>query len=146
MKKEKSVGAIIFCKNPSNSNPDFLLLNYSSGHWDYCKGHIEKNESELETLKRELFEETGIKNFKLIPGFKESIHYFFKKNNELISKEVVFYLLEVNSKKVKLSFEHKAFKWLSFNKALNTLTYDTAKKVLIKADEFLKQKNLFNFN
>ena len=41
--------------------------------WDFAKGNIEKNEDELETLKRELKEETGISDFKLIKNFKEKI-------------------------------------------------------------------------
>jgi len=143
LSEEKSVGAIIFFKD--KNKPLFLLLHYEAGHWDYCKGHIEANESELETLKRELFEETGISAFNLIPGFREEITYFFKRDKELIKKTAVFYLIEVKSMNVTLSFEHKAFKWLSFDEAIKQLTFNSAKKVLIKAFEFLKQKSLNEF-
>lgn len=142
--KEKSVGAIIFFQE-KGKKPKFLLLHYAAGHWDYCKGHSEENETELDTLKRELLEETGITSFSLIPKFREEITYFFKREKETVKKTVVFYLIQVNSKNVRLSFEHLEFKWLPFESALKQLTFDSAKQVLEKANDFLKQKQLTSF-
>ena len=57
---EYSVGSVIYRRE--NGKILFLLLHYVSGHWDFVKGHKEKDETDLETLKRETFEETGIKD------------------------------------------------------------------------------------
>src|SRR3989338_123057 len=138
MKWEKSVGAVIFRKNKGIK---YLLLYYDSGHWDYVKGHVEKGEEEIGTLFRETMEETGIKDLKLVEGFKEKIHYFHRRGKELISKDVVFYLAETKAKKIKLSFEHKDCSWLSYDAALERLTYKNAKGVLKKADKFLRRKS-----
>ena len=144
--KEKSAGAIVFFKEKEpellRKEPEFLLLHYTAGHWDYCKGHIEGKETEIETLKRELLEETGIKEFSLISGFREEMNYSFNRKTEQVNKTAVFYLIEVKSKEVKLSFEHKGFKWLEFEKASKQLTFDNAKNLLKKANEFLKMKKL----
>jgi 8-oxo-dGTP pyrophosphatase MutT (NUDIX family) len=43
-----------------------LLLQ--GGHWDFVKGHVEKNESERETVLRETEEEVTDPNF--IEGFR----------------------------------------------------------------------------
>ena len=59
MPKEKSAGAVIF--RMENGEPYYLLLRYYSGHWEFAKGHIEEGESNEETVKREIEEETGIK-------------------------------------------------------------------------------------
>ena len=62
MPKEKSAGAIIYRKESVDTAQGkkykiyFLLLHYFSGHWEFPKGHIEKDETEEETLKRETFE------------------------------------------------------------------------------------------
>ena len=50
------------------------------GHWDFPKGHIEKGEKIKDTIRREVEEETGLKDIKFIEGFKEWIKYFFKHN------------------------------------------------------------------
>ena len=57
MLKEKSCGAVIFHKKEELIR--YLLLNYAAGHWDFVKGNVEPNETEKETVVRELKEETG---------------------------------------------------------------------------------------
>lgn len=135
MKREKSAGAIVFRKE---KEPIYLLLHYEEGHWDFPKGHVEKGETELEALKREIGEETGINDIEIIGDFKEKIQYYFKFKKELISKEVVFYLAKTKTEQVKLSFEHIGFEWLSYDKAIEKLTFKNAKEILKKANEFLK--------
>ena len=55
--EETSAGAIIF-REIDNSRI-YLLLNYPSGHWDFVKGKMEKDESTHQTVIREAKEETG---------------------------------------------------------------------------------------
>ena len=143
MIREKSAGAILFIKE---KEPLYLLLHYESGHWDFPKGHVEAGETDLDTVRREVKEEAGITNIGILQNFKEKIHYFYKVNNELMSKDVVFYLAKTNTKDVKLSFEHIGFAWVSYEKAMEKLTYKNAKDILQKAHEFLKSnKSLDDF-
>jgi len=135
MKQEKSAGAIVYRKE---KEPMFLLLHYEMGHWDFPKGKIEANEKGLETVKREIQEETGIKDIKILKDFKEKIHYYYKFEGELITKTVVFYLAKTDTENVKLSFEHIGFIWLPYEKAIDKLTYKNAKEILKKANDFLK--------
>jgi bis(5'-nucleosidyl)-tetraphosphatase len=136
MKQEKSAGAVVFRKG---KEPSYLLLQYEAKHWDFPKGNIEAGEKDLETVKREVEEETGIKDLEVIDGFKEKLHYFYKLNGELISKEVIFYLAKTDTGEINLSFEHIAFKWLDYEEAMEQLTYKNAKDILKKANEFLKK-------
>ena len=135
MKHERSAGAIVFIKE---KKPLYLLLHYEAKHWDFPKGNVEKGEKDLETVKREISEETGIKDVEIVKDFKEKIHYYYKLKNELISKDVVFYLAKTKTKQIKLSFEHIGSKWLPFDKAIGQLTYKNAKEILKKAHNFLK--------
>ncbi len=136
---EKSAGAIIYRKESETTK--YLVLLYGAGHWDYVKGNVEPSEEEEETVVREAEEEAGLIDLRIIPGFKERISYFYKSNGKTVAKEVVFYLAETNTKDVKLSFEHKEYKWLELEKALKQVTYKNSRDVLRKADKFLK-KNL----
>ncbi len=137
---EKSAGAIIFRKEAESRK--FLLLHYEEGHWDFPKGHVEKNETETETAKREIKEETGIKELKFLPKFKETISYYYKREGKLYRKEVVFFLAETGEAKIKISKEHIGFEWLEFDKALEKLTFKNAKELLKKAKDFLKQQTI----
>ena len=144
MEKEKSAGAVIFM--PHKEGNKYLLLHYEAGHWDFPKGNIEEGEEEEETVRREVEEETGIKKIDILKGFKEKIHYFYRLKGELRSKDVVFYLAKTETSKVKISFEHIGYGWLSFDKALEKLTYKNSKEILEKANEFLgKNKRLGEF-
>ncbi len=143
MKQERSAGAVVFKKE---KEPKYLLLHYEAGHWDFPKGNIEQGENDIETAKREIQEETGIKDVEILKDFREKIQYYFKFNNELINKTVVFYLAKTKTKQVNLSFEHIGFEWLPYDKAIEQLTYKNAKEILKKADDFLKtHKTLDDF-
>ena len=135
MLHEKSCGAVVFFKNVQVK---YLLLQYEAGHWDFVKGNVEPNESEADTVLRELKEETGIVATQLVEGFREQIQYFYRRQGETIQKEVVFYLIQADTGKVELSFEHVGYDWLDYQQALERLTFKNAKEVLQKAHAFLQ--------
>jgi len=135
MGTEKSAGIVLF-RNDSDKN-EFLLLNYPQGHWDFVKGKIERNETSHETALRETKEETGITNIEFVDGFEESVEYNFRFKKEDIHKKVIFFLAKTNEKNIKLSHEHNDYLWLEYNDALKKTTFENAKNVLTKANEFL---------
>ena len=135
MREQKSAGIVLF-RNDSDKN-EFLLLNYPQGHWDFVKGKIEQNETSHETALRETKEETGITNIEFVDGFEESVEYDFRFKKEDIHKKVIFFLAKTNEKNIKLSHEHNDYLWLEYNNALKKTTFENAKNVLTKANEFL---------
>ena len=135
MLQEKSCGTVVFVKSDEVL---YLLLQYEAGHWDFVKGNVEPNESEKDTVLRELKEETGIDATRTIEGFKERIIYYYRRQGATVHKEVVFFLIEADTKKVTLSFEHVGFDWLNYERALEKLTFKNAKDVLQKAHAFLQ--------
>jgi bis(5'-nucleosidyl)-tetraphosphatase len=136
MYDEISAGAVLHLMD-ENFEINYLILNYSYGHWDFPKGNVEIGETEIDTIKREVMEETGIVDIKLIEGFRQQISYKYRKKSKLVHKTVIYYLAETKSNKVVLSFEHVNFAWLNFNSALDKLSFENSKKVLKNAKEFL---------
>lgn len=140
MPVERSAGVVIFREDKDNIH--YLVLHYELGHWDFVKGKIERNEALKQTIIRETKEETGIDDLRFIEEFEEKIEYFFKKQGKTIFKTVIIFLAETKTKEIKLSYEHVDFKWLPYNKALERLTFENAKKVLKKANDFIIKSKL----
>jgi 8-oxo-dGTP pyrophosphatase MutT (NUDIX family) len=146
MTVEKSAGAVIFRKEGERCL--FLLLRYPFGsrtpkvYWDLSKGHIEKGEKLEDTVKREVREETGLKDVNFINGFRETIKYFFQWGGNDIMKFVTFFLIETKTEKITISEEHIGYKWLPYQGAIKTLTFDNAREILKKANALLSGKSL----
>jgi len=138
MKKEKSVGGIIFYNDEGKILYLLLQAKYKTVYWEFPKGLIEEGENEIETLKREIKEETGLKNFRIIEEFRKTIRYFYRKNNEIINKEVVYYLVESLDKTVTISYEHLNFKWYEYEEARKILR-ENMKEIIDLANEFIKK-------
>jgi bis(5'-nucleosidyl)-tetraphosphatase len=136
MMKERSAGAIIFSIN-SSWDVIFLLLQHNAGHWDFAKGNIEYGENESQAALREIREETGIESVHFLEGFRVRIEYYYKRDGNLVHKEVVFFLARSDSQRVILSNEHIGYSWCDFDRSLAEPTERSARDVLKQARSFI---------
>jgi 8-oxo-dGTP pyrophosphatase MutT (NUDIX family) len=141
MMTEKSAGFLLITDDVETEDYSVLLLHYFSGHWDFPKGNIETDETELEAATRELQEETGIETFSLIPNFRYVLDYKYTRNNMLVSKQVTLFLASTGERKVRISHEHIGYSWAKNNEAITQLTYKNAKNALKNANDFLKKRS-----
>ena len=58
MNREHSCGAVVFTRK--GGQVFYVVVQEQSGAYSFPKGHMEGNETELETAQREIFEETGV--------------------------------------------------------------------------------------
>lgn len=139
MDKEKSCGAVIYRKN--NNQIYYLLICSKQGHhWSYPKGHVENEETEEQTAKREIWEETGLKPV-LDLDFRMVITYSPKPG---IMKDVVYFVGElVDNQTVEIqTSEVLNYQWLPFEDALSTVTHDNEKNILMGANKYLTKKGV----
>ena len=137
--EEHSAGALVFRETPQSRV--YLLLEYPAGHWDFPKGNIEAGESPEETMTREVREETGLKNIRVVGGFEHTIEYYYNRGGRKVHKRVTFFLAEAEdpNEAVTLSFEHRQFAWRSFDEATKVVSYQNSRNLLRAAEEVLRQ-------
>lgn len=115
-----------------------LLLQYPQGHWDLPKGHVEKDEPFAETMKRELHEETGIEEIRIVDGFQKTTSYTYTYKGKERVKEVHWFLAETDEIDVTLSHEHRDYIWLDWESAFQLITHDETIEVVRAAKAFLQ--------
>ena len=135
------VQAILFRK--SKEKIQYLVMKTTperEGFWQPITGGLEEGETRFESLKREVLEETGVKDFVRII---EDVHYYeysgphFVKGFDFI-KEYVFGVEISSVEKIVLDGEeHSEFRWCSFQEALNLLKWKENKEALTKLNEIL---------
>ncbi|MBW6497477.1 MAG: NUDIX domain-containing protein [Bacteroidales bacterium] len=76
-----------------------LLFIFRQGKWDLPKGHTEKNESIEETALREVEEECGIDQLKIIKSLPTTYHVFELKKDRWVMKKTWWYLMHTKTKK-----------------------------------------------
>ncbi len=136
-KTRKSCGAVIYRR--ILRRPYYLVVQHGNGgHWGFPKGHVAANETEMDTARREIAEETGLQvGFRI--GFYERIYYLTPKARR---KEVVYFLSRVRRPRVRpQAGEIMAVRWLPYRKARVQITYESARLVLDRAHAFVTEVN-----
>ncbi|MBQ1234947.1 MAG: NUDIX domain-containing protein [Oscillospiraceae bacterium] len=137
MKREKSCGGVVY--KMENGVPHFVLIKHrKGGHWAFPKGHMEQGESERETARREIREETGVTG-KFIKGFRRSVSYIIRGT---IHKEVVYFLYEISPDSVIVKQEEEIgeAEFVPESEVMAKLTYENDKITFSRALEKIKSK------
>lgn len=133
MVNEKSCGAIVYRKY--HGNTEILLIRHvNSGHWSFPKGHVEGNETEIETAHREVLEETGI-DVIIDPTFRETVTFSPKKDTV---KLVVYFIAKAkNTDYIPQEEEIADIRWVEITRAASVLAYDNDKLIVARAKNYI---------
>lgn len=135
MKKEKSCGAIVYRYNQGDLY--ILMIQMNLGHWSFPKGHVEGEESEVQTAMREVKEETNI-DVLIDPSFREVTTYSPFQD---VMKDVVYFVgTPISNNLQKQEEEVSDVMWVHYEDALNIVTYDSDRNILENAINYIKKK------
>lgn len=141
------IEAHIFRQTTEN-NIEFLLLKRADGEkyaniWQMVTGAINENEKAYETALREIKEETGLtpEQFWVVPN----VNSFYEPSKDYICQVPVFAGLVNKNSSVKISDEHKEYKWVNLEEAKKLLAWrgqrisaNTIHEYFTKEKSFLK--------
>ena len=122
--REKCCGCIIIKENK------VLLIKQNEGHWGFPKGHVEENETEIETATREVKEETNL-DVEVDSNKRYTTEYV---TNAGKLKQVVFFIAKCIGGEIKAQeCEVSEIRWVEFEKAIKLITYDNTRELFEKA-------------
>lgn len=129
---EKTCGSVLFTYK--DGKRVYLLIKNESGHIGFPKGHIELNEDEEQTAKREVFEETGF-SVELIDNFRMEYVYTTLENT---IKTCVYFLSEYEYSPAKIQESEILQSWLvPFDEAVDILNFEQDREILRAAEKRL---------
>ena len=135
MRQEKSCGALCFLEDETGRRV-LLVKHRVGGHWAFPKGHVESGESEEQTARREVREETGVE-IEILPGYRETNHYSPCRG---VMKEVVYFRARALGGETRPQPEEiRIAKFVSIPEAMALLTYDADRRLLEKAVKLEKK-------
>jgi bis(5'-nucleosidyl)-tetraphosphatase len=114
--------------------PHFLLIRSRRDRsWGFPKGHLIEGEDLLSGAMRELWEETGIRQVTLVPGFTEHVTYRVNRAGKFRQKTVTYFLGRVEMPTVRLSEEHSEHRWAVVEDARKILTFENLRTMVTRA-------------
>lgn len=121
------------------SDLKYLLLKRHEakiyGHlWQGVAGQIEGGETAVQTVMRELKEETGLEPAKLF--VVDHVSSFYQSYRDRMHLVPVFGV-EVESAEVQLSDEHKEYRWVDIETAQGLLTWAKQKEAISAVNDML---------
>jgi 8-oxo-dGTP pyrophosphatase MutT (NUDIX family) len=109
--------------------------------WTLPKGTPKRGETTEETALREVAEETGLDV--RITGPLDSIEYWFIQSGTRIHKTVHYFLMEpVGGDLDRHDHEFDQVRWITFDEAATTLTFETERALVAHAGDLLAGPSL----
>ena len=132
---EKSCGAVVFTRDDGNIK--YVIIESKEGYFGFPKGHVESNETELETAKREVLEETGLQ-IEFLGDFRTEDSHPFQRNGEIRMKHIVYFLAEFSNQVPEAQeTELNSIHLMNYKTALSSFQFESSKRILTEAHEYL---------
>lgn len=140
--REPTAGGVIFRRNQKTGEVEILLIQDAKNRWTIPKGHIEEGESSKQTAEREVGEETGLKEMKVL-NWLGKINFRYRRGTSLVLMTTEIFLIQAlgDTDAVRPEDWMNGIKWFPANEALDKIEYDDIGKLILLALKRIRQLN-----
>lgn len=140
--REPTAGGVVF-RRGANNQIEILLIQDAKNRWTVPKGHIEEGETAKETAAREISEETGLSQVKVL-NWLGKINFRYRRATSLVLMTTEIFLVQAQGDTDKLKPEDwmNGIKWFSANEALDKIEYDDIGKLILLALKKIRNDKL----
>ena len=137
--REPTSGGIVFRLTKDKKDIQVLLIQDSKGRWTIPKGHIEPGETAKMTARREIEEETGLKNVNILTWLGK-IHFKYRRAEKLVLMTTQIYLVQaMDAHEMPMGEKWmKGINWFSFTDALDLIEYEDIEKLMLVAKKKIR--------
>ena len=130
--REPTAGGVIFRRNATSKDVEILLIQDAKDRWTIPKGHIEEGETAKETAEREIGEETGLQEMRVL-NWLGKINFRYRRGSSLVLMTTEIFLVQAEGDTDKLQPEDwmNGIKWFPAPEALDKIEYEDIGKIIL---------------
>lgn len=130
--REPTAGGVIY--RLKNGEVEILLIQDAKNRWTIPKGHIELGETAKQTAVREIGEEAGLHDVKVL-GWLGKINFRYRRLNKLVLMTTQVYLVHAlgDTNDIQKEDWMNGIRWFKFAEALEVIEYEDISKLMLLA-------------
>jgi ADP-ribose pyrophosphatase YjhB (NUDIX family) len=130
--REPTSGGMVFRRNKKSNDIEILLIQDAKDRWTIPKGHIEEGETAKECAEREIREETGLQEMKVM-NWLGKINFRYRRTTSLVLMTTEIFLVQAKGDTDNLKPEDwmNGIKWFSSKEALEKIEYEDIGKIIL---------------
>jgi len=141
--RETTSGGVVFRRNKETKQLEILLIQDAKNRWTIPKGHVEPNEEPRDTAAREIQEETGLQEMKVM-NWLGKVNFRYRRNHTLVLMTMHIYLVQGLGDTDKLKPEDwlSDIKWLPATDAVDKIAYEDIGKLILLGMKKIRKQGL----